>query len=40
VEAYFRKNHIQAALDYIARRAYLDEPSFQRFVELRSAEIE
>ncbi len=36
VEAYVRTFHLQAALDYVASRAYLKEPSFQRYIQARA----
>jgi thioredoxin-related protein len=36
IEAYMRMFHLQAALDYIASGAYLHEPNFQRFIQLRA----
>ena len=35
VEAYVRTFHLQSALDYVASGAYLKEPNFQRFVQMR-----
>lgn len=35
-EGYLRPFHLASALDYVASRAYRDEPSFQRFVQKRA----
>lgn len=35
VEAYLKTFHLQSVLDYAANRAYLTQPSFQRFVKAR-----
>lgn len=35
VEAYLKTFHLQSSLDYVASRAYLTQPSFQRFVKAR-----
>lgn len=35
-EAYFKAFHIQSVLDYVATKAYVDEPEFQRFIERRA----
>jgi thioredoxin-related protein len=35
VEAYLKAFHLQSSLDYVASRAYLTQPSFQRFVKAR-----
>jgi thioredoxin-related protein len=35
VEAYLKTFHLQSALDYVASRAYLSQPSFQRFIKAR-----
>ena len=39
IEAYMKRFHIAAALDYVASKAYLRQPSFQRFVEERADKI-
>ena len=36
LEAYFRPFHVAGALDYVASGAYRTEPSFQRFLQLKS----
>ncbi|MEO7725977.1 MAG: thioredoxin fold domain-containing protein, partial [Burkholderiales bacterium] len=36
VEAYVRRFHLQSALDYIASGAYRQEPSFQRYLQVRA----
>ena len=36
IESYVRSFHLQAALDYVSSSAYLQEPSFQRFVQARA----
>ena len=36
VEAYLRPFHLASALEYVAGRAYLKEPSFQRFLQDRA----
>jgi thioredoxin-related protein len=36
VEAYTRPFHLAAALDYVASRAYREQPSFQRFIQARA----
>lgn len=35
VEAYLKTFHLQSSLDYVASRAYLTQPSFQRFIKAR-----
>lgn len=35
-EAYLRAFHTQAAFDYISSGAYLDQPSFQRYIQARA----
>ena len=37
IEAYVRPFHLAGALDYVASRSYLKEPSFQRFLQDRAA---
>lgn len=39
VEAYLRPFHLASALDYVASGAYRDEPSFQRFIQARAAQL-
>ena len=39
-EAYLKAFHIQGALDYVASGAYRTEPSFQRFLQDRTAELQ
>jgi thioredoxin-related protein len=36
VDAYLRPFHLASALDYVASGAYRDEPSFQRFIQMRA----
>jgi thioredoxin-related protein len=36
VEAYVRTFHLQSALDYVASRAYANEPNFQRYIQARA----
>lgn len=36
VEAYLKSFHLQSALDYVASKAYLDQPNFQRFIQARA----
>jgi thioredoxin-related protein len=35
-EGYLKAFHIQSILDYVASRAYLEQPEFQRFIEARA----
>jgi thioredoxin-related protein len=39
-EAYLKSFHIQSSLDYVASGAYLEQPSFQRFIAARAAALE
>jgi thioredoxin-related protein len=39
-EAWLRAFHIQSAMDYVASRAYLEQPSFQRFIAARADALE
>ena len=39
-EAYLRSFHIQSAMDYVASGAYLEQPSFQRFISARADALE
>lgn len=39
-EAYLRAFHIQSSMDYVASRAYLEQPSFQRFIAARADALE
>ena len=39
IDAYMKRFHIAAALDYVASKGYLRQPSFQRFVEERADKI-
>jgi thioredoxin-related protein len=39
-EAYLKAFHIQGALEYVASGAYRSEPSFQRFLQAHTAELE
>ena len=36
VEAYLRPFHLASALDYVSSGAYREEPSFQRFIQVRA----
>ena len=36
IEGYVRRLHLQSALDYVASGAYLQEPSFQRYIQTRA----
>lgn len=38
-EAYLKAFHIQSVLDYVASKAYMDEPEFQRFIEKRAEQL-
>ena len=38
-EAYLRPFHISGALDYVSSRAYMREPSFQRFLQERASDM-
>jgi thioredoxin-related protein len=39
-EAYLRSFHVQSVMDYVASGAYLEQPSFQRFIAARADELE
>ncbi len=39
-EAYLKSFHTQAAMDYVLSGAYLEQPSFQRFVQARANALE
>ena len=39
-EAYLKAFHIQSSLDYVLSGAYLEQPSFQRFVQARADALE
>jgi thioredoxin-related protein len=39
-EAYLKAFHIQSALDYVASKAYLEQPYFQRYIAARAADLE
>jgi thioredoxin-related protein len=39
-EAYLRSFHIQSVMDYVASGAYLEQPSFQRFISARADALE
>jgi len=39
-EAYLKAFHVQSSMDYVASRAYLDQPNFQRFISARAAALE
>lgn len=38
-EAYLKSFHIQSSMDYVASGAYKNEPSFQRYIEVRADKI-
>jgi thioredoxin-related protein len=38
-EAYLRPFHISGALDYVSSRAYVREPSFQRFLQAKASDM-
>ncbi|NNG13172.1 MAG: thioredoxin fold domain-containing protein [Halobacteria archaeon] len=40
IEAYLRSFHVQSVMDYVASGAYLEQPSFQRFIAARADELE
>ncbi len=39
IEAYLKAFHIQSVLDYVASKAYLQEPSFQRYIDGRAGSL-
>jgi len=39
MEAYMKAFHIQSVFDYVATSAYIDEPSFQRYIDVRAEKI-
>lgn len=39
VDAYLRPFHLASSLDYVASKAYLQQPSFQRYLQARAARI-
>jgi thioredoxin-related protein len=39
-EAYLKAFHVQSALDYVASGAYLEQPQFQRFIQVRANALE
>jgi thioredoxin-related protein len=39
-EAYLKSFHVQSSMDYVASGAYLEQPSFQRFIAARAAALE
>jgi thioredoxin-related protein len=39
-EAWLKAFHVQSSLDYVASQAYLEQPSFQRFISARAAALE
>lgn len=39
-EAYLKAFHVQSSMDYVASQAYLDQPSFQRFIGARADALE
>lgn len=36
VEAYLKSFHLQSALEYVASKAYREQPNFQRFIQVRA----
>jgi hypothetical protein len=36
IEAMLKAFHVQSVLDYVASRAYREQPSFQRFIQGRA----
>jgi thioredoxin-related protein len=39
-EAYLKAFHTQSSMDYVASKAYLEQPNFQRFIAARAAALE
>ena len=39
-EAYLKAFHVQSSMDYVASGAYLEQPSFQRFISARAEALE
>jgi len=39
-EAYLKSFHVQSSMDYVASAAYLEQPSFQRFISARAEALE
>ena len=39
-EAYLKSFHVQSSMDYVASGAYLEQPSFQRFISARAEALE
>ena len=39
MDVYFKAFHIQSVMDYVSSKAYLKEPSFQRYIDVRAEEI-
>jgi thioredoxin-related protein len=39
-EAYLKAFHVQSAMDYVASRAYLEQPYFQRYIAARADALE
>jgi thioredoxin-related protein len=39
IEAYLRPFHLASSLDFVASKAYLEQPSFQRFIQARAEKI-
>jgi thioredoxin-related protein len=39
-EAYLKAFHVQSSMDYVASKAYLEQPSFQRFISARADALE
>ena len=39
-EAYLKSFHIQSVMDYVTSGAYLEQPSFQRFIAARADALE
>jgi len=39
IDAYLRSFHLASSLDYVASKAYIEQPSFQRFIQARAERI-
>ncbi|MFK5915632.1 MAG: thioredoxin fold domain-containing protein [Woeseiaceae bacterium] len=40
IDAYLKSFHVQSVLDYVASKAYLKQPNFQRYISLRAESLE
>jgi len=40
IDAYLRPFHLASSLDYVSSKAYRDQPSFQRYLQARTAKIQ